>query len=73
MRLERESRCVFICGNKKGGVEMRRVMGDGNDFTTTTTAPKVMNLFYYSVNIPTSHSIVTKTSRPSNATQIIYF
>ena len=66
MRLERESRCVFICGNNKGGGEMRRVMCDGNDFTTTT-APKVMNLFYYSINMPTSHSIVTKTSWPSNA------
>ena len=65
----RESRCVFICcnnNNKEGRDE--EGMGDCNDFTTTTThTPKIMILFYYSINIPASHSIITKTSLPSNA------
>ena len=63
------NRCVFIRGNnnnKEGRDE--EGMGDGNDFTTTTTpTPKVMILFYFSINIPASHSIITKTSPPSNA------
>ena len=50
---------------------MRRVMGNGNDFTTTTT--KIMILFYFSINIPTSHSIIILVDDSNKKMHLRYF
>jgi hypothetical protein len=51
--------------------EGRRVTGDGNNFTTTTT--KIMISFYFSINIPTSHSIIILVDDSNKKMHLRYF